>query len=482
MADYGFIAQGADPMAQVGKIAAVQNQVNQNRLFQGEVAAGRALQAAVDPQTGQVDFAKARGLLAGDPATAPFALEAMNKLLSGQGQSITNTTGQTNLQSLYATNLRKVIASVAPSPQGQPDDRPQRVLGAITRGASQGLYPADFASGFVGGVPLSDGATFKELAAQAAIANGDQASMAAQFGAPGTVETGGKDIAVSTNPVIHERVEMGGDAGAVNKTLSPEAKATRQTIVQGGVEKTVPTSALVTDEGEPKTSALTGPSGEVQARLTPAQTAAGTATGTGYGSMDVGLTQRASKVADNKALLGNMEGLLDQFTPGPQSGFWKGVNQLATQYGLAPPGSPPANKAAAQEEFGKLSFQLAQSQFQALGGTGTDAKLDSTMHTSPSELLTRYGSKGIIALLKGNEDAIKAQNAAWQKWKAAGHGPETYDQFQAQWNQHFDPRVFQAQYMTPDARQTMLKGMTGAEQAQFKKVYNNAVRWGWIAQ
>jgi hypothetical protein len=203
----------------------------------------------------------------------------------------------------------------------------------------------------------------------------------------------------------------------------------------------------------------------------------------GSANMANALVQRASKVPDNKAILGNMEGLLtdmDSQQLGPQSPFWKKMGQIAAQYGVKLPGAPPKDKIAAQEEFSKLAFQLAQSQFQALGGTGTDSKLDSTMHTSPSELLTRYGNQGIIALLKGNEDAVQAQGNAWQKWQERGNGPETYSTFLNQWGKIYDPRVFQAQYMTPAARQTMLKGMTKAEQDNFQTAYKRAASLGWI--
>ena len=137
---------------------------------------------------------------------------------------------------------------------------------------------------------------------------------------------------------------------------------------------------------------------------------------------------------------------------------------------------------ASQEEFSKQAFQLAQQQFQALGGTGTDSKLDSTMHTSPSVFRSNFGNKGIIQLLKGNADATQAMNNEWQtRWLPShGYDPSTYGQFVNQWNQVFDPRVFQSVYMDNQDRQKMLQGMTAGERDAFRLKYNAAVNAGLI--
>lgn len=462
---------GRNMLTNLGQMASVMNSINQNRLFQGRQAAGAALQQSIDPDTGQVDYAHFNALIRANPQIAPFAQEALQQGLASQGQGISNTTAQQGLANAYSAALRNDF--VAAHAAGE--DPVQAVL----RGVAAGRYPAGFAASALGGLPLSNGKTLGDFARESAVAGGTEAGMEATFGKPETVDVGGRLVTRDVNRVTNEAQPMTGPAATLDKTLTPESKATRVPIVQGGVPKTVPLSALATDTGEPKPG-VADSTGAVQASLTPAQQAAGATTGTAMAGLGSQIVQRAGQVPSNKALLGNMEGLLDNFTPGPQSPFWKSVNQLATQYHLAPPGSPPQTKAQAQEEFGKLAFQLAQGQFQALGGTGTDSKLESTMHTSPSELLTRYGNKGIIHLLKGNEDAMQAQADAWQKWQSAGNGPETYGKFQSQWNSIYDPRVFQSQYMDPGERQTMLKGMTAAEQAKFKADYKRAVQLGWV--
>jgi hypothetical protein len=470
--------QGNDLIGMVGRFADIQNAVNQNRLFQGRQAAGAALQQSIDPSTGQVNFDTFNRLIQGNPQIAPYAQEALQASLTARGQNIQNTTGQTALQGAYTANLRKVIAAVPPGP-----NQPQQVISAIKKGADMGLYPADLAASFVGGQDLSDGTSMSDLVKQATIANGEAAPMEAQFGTSESLKTGGTDQAVNVNRVTGTRTNMSGDAANVQMTLTPESKAARQPVVVGGAPASVPTSALVTPTGEPRAdNGLTGPHGEVQTDFSPSAKAAATATGTGLAGMGLNIVQRASRVPDNKAALETLGGLLD--TPGlvlgPQSSGWNKLQQLAAQYGLAKPASQPATAAAAKEEATKLAVMIAQNQFQAMGGTGTDAKLESAMHTSPSEFLTKQGNKQIIAMLKGNEDAYQHYAEAWQKWQDAGHGPESLGQFQAQWNKIYDPRVFQSQYMSPTQKAEMLKGMSQAEQDQFKAAYKRAHGLGWI--
>jgi hypothetical protein len=193
----------------------------------------------------------------------------------------------------------------------------------------------------------------------------------------------------------------------------------------------------------------------------------------------IGLQSAASNVPAQKGLLGNLDAELDKITTGPGAdwrNFAKAFVNTNSPFGnIFNPST-----IASQEEFSKQAFQLAQQQFQTLGGTGTDAKLDSTMHTSPSAMLTNYGNKGIIALLKGNADAIAAMNHAWQTQWLPAHGNDTgtYGQFVTQFNQGFDPRIFQSAYMTPAQRADILKGMTDAEKTAFRMKYNSAVARG----
>jgi hypothetical protein len=137
---------------------------------------------------------------------------------------------------------------------------------------------------------------------------------------------------------------------------------------------------------------------------------------------------------------------------------------------------------AGQEEFNKLATQFINAQVGALGGTGTDSKLDSAMKGTPNEFMSKMGIQNVTSLMLGLEDATAAKAAAWQKWLSSGKGAETYGQFQTQFNKLYDPRVFQAQYMTDKQRQLMLSSMTKDERAKYQNAFIFAQKAGWMGQ
>lgn len=182
-----------------------------------------------------------------------------------------------------------------------------------------------------------------------------------------------------------------------------------------------------------------------------------------------------------KALLSNLDGLLDQFTSGPAAD-WKRVAASAVNSNLPVPKGWELfdpKKIASQEEFNKLALQFAQQQFKAIGGTGTDSKFSSAFETSPNEALTKMGNKNIIAMLRGNEDALAAKANEWNKWQST-HGPETYREFTSDFNKRYDPRVFQFVYMTPDNRREMIKSMNDRDRAAFVGRLRQAQTDQWV--
>ena len=83
----------ANPMEQLNQLATAQNAVNQNKLFQGQAAVGRAFQQATAPD-GTLDVNQARSLIANDPTAAPAAQaaneSAQNLNVSQQGVALRN--------------------------------------------------------------------------------------------------------------------------------------------------------------------------------------------------------------------------------------------------------------------------------------------------------------------------------------------------------------------------------------------------------
>lgn len=266
--------------------------------------------------------------------------------------------------------------------------------------------------------------------------------------------------------------------------LQPQAGAPPITNQLSPGEATAPTTLGVTSQGAPITGtrqqfikAAQGGQGIVTGQG-PGQAAAAGVQGQTSAARASDLITQAQGVPSRKALLETLENKLNNFSPGPQADLAKVAGQLAQEYHL-PFSDALAKGTASQEEYAKLATQLAQQQFASLGGTGTDAKLASAVHTSPSEFLSKEGNKGIISILKGNEDALGVKAQMWQKWSQT-HPAETYDTFTNAFNQRFDPRVFQSVYQSPQEIAAQVKAMTPAERAAFQKNYNYSVQAGWI--
>ena len=203
---------------------------------------------------------------------------------------------------------------------------------------------------------------------------------------------------------------------------------------------------------------------------------------TAQGGAQQGITlgTAADSSPTRKAMLGNLETDLQNFTAGPGADWTKVAKAWANRNVLPTPLQFDPTSIASQEQFTKQAEQLAQQQFAAIGGTGTDAKFGSAFKSNPNDALSQLGNTGIIRLLKGNEDAIQAKNSAWQDWLAKGNSPATYSQFAQQFNQSFDPRVYQSQYMSKPDFTKMLKSMSAPEARAFVQKFNSAKTAGYV--
>lgn len=197
------------------------------------------------------------------------------------------------------------------------------------------------------------------------------------------------------------------------------------------------------------------------------------------------LTQSNDSSMTRKAMLGNLEEDLSKFTAGGGADWtriaknWTNRNLPVPKSWQEPGGMLDPKSVASQEQFNKQAAMLAQQQFGAIGGTGTDAKFNSAFTTSPNETLSQLGNKGIIRLLKGNEDAIQAKNKAWNAWRKE-NGPDTYADFSQDFNDKFDPRAFQFKYMTKTERNDYMKGMEPEERERFVHDLAHAHKQGWV--
>ena len=479
----------------IGKYAGIKSQLNQNQLFQQTFDARNAMGSIFQQAGGDPD--KAQALALQNPATAylaPDIAKQMSELQTSMAQAkINNLSAQQKGYEQAAGIIQGHLAAGDHSDEALLDIAQQAlsnptILNAIGQG-SETVGRQTIIKSLTDMPPYQAGVSDPSMQPRHKALLGLYGKMLAGSGAAGQAavqgqiqlqNVGGVVKPLQLSPAMQSVKMVGPD---IQNTLPPTAQvfdpnkggmvyvggASGAPASEGGAQPSQGGNASATQPGAPGTLAAAPPLG--------AEPAANV-TATGAANQGLSLQSRADQVPATKALLGNLEGSLNNFTSGPGAD-WKKVAEAA-----ANANSPFGNifdpkKIASQEEFGKQAFQLAQQQFQALGGTGTDSKLDSTMHTSPSELMSKLGNQGIIHMLKGNEDAIVAKNSAWQDWSQK-HGPQTYGQFSNDFNKNFDPRIFQAQYMTGDEKKQMLSGMTTSEVDALKQKTRHAINEGWI--
>jgi len=463
-----------DPLAVAGQATQLQGALLNTKLLGANVAqtlAQRAAaQSAVDPATGQFDVDKYEAALASGGASPEALLQAQQTRqaqLQTQISKLGLTTAQLSQSQQELGNGAQVAQGVLANGMKNPSLLSKDAIAkAIDENLIQpglvrspeGLAHAKSFEASLTDDPKQNAALLQQFINQSTDIN-------KAMGQVQGVDTGGNIAMVRVNPATAQPSV----SGVIDKSLSPSEE---NTPAYSYVDKKTGITHIVT-----KGAAAAAPPGTAPASIE---------SGMGIGTPELAgqgvkfrsdLAHAASSWGDVNATLGNFGSLVDKIASGPKAGALKQVGQFAAQFGLAPPTAK--DDTAALEEAGKLAYQIAQRQFQQLGGTGTDSKLDSAMHTSPSEFLSQLGNKRIIALLRGNNDAIKAEQNAYETW-AQSHGPQEYSEFIRQWNQHYDPRAFQAAYMTPAQVKELRSGMSTSERANFDAFSAFAKKQGWL--
>jgi hypothetical protein len=464
------------PFDTLGKLTSIQSQANQNKLFQQEynskLGLSQIYKDAVDPSTGQFDPAKIPGLING-PNGANITLglpQAIQNSQEARQRQLGIGSSEVDLNQKHRQLTGTILSDLLNSPEITDDAVERHLIEANTSGA---LSTPDMVK-LYGMIPRTPDGRIDQQKTQDVLRHmqlqlmDPQARLTATNPAP-VMQDMGNQIGMFRNPQIGAPSMV----GTIAKGLPPNTPVFNAQTNQMGYLGTGGGGGGMGGGG-----AGAGRGGFIPSGAPLGSGAAADVDATASANQGVSLQQMADQVPARKALLGNLEGALDRFTSGPGQN-WK---QVAATFANA--NSPfgqlfDAKAIASQEEFNKQSTQLAQSQFQSLGGTGTDAKLDSAMHTSPNDALSKLGNKGIIAMLKGNEDAINVKNQSWQAYKQ-DHGAQSYGQFSTQFNKSYDPRVFQSQYLTVDDRKKMLSGMSKAEQKGFLNSYRTAINNGWV--
>lgn len=420
-----------DPLKMIGAV----NALNQSRLFeqtfQARKAIGQAYQQAIRPD-GSIDTPTLMRAIQANPDAAFSAGEASAGALTRQGQQIDNAAKAFDLNSRQNHFIVSGLGALASKPNVTYDD----VLSYGVTASRNANIPTEKLVAWLKSAPRDPKKLKEWLSTQATMAMG-----ASESTTPGVIigydpKTGAAIYGTKGQSVYS--ATGGGQGASAGAGDQPGIVAPRPGFAEAAT-----------------TSARAGAEASVHLR------------------------EASDTSPGRKAILGNLEALVGDFKPGPGA-HWEQVAKSFVNRNVPLPKDWQFDpkSIASQEEFNKQSVQLAQQQFAAIGGTGTDAKFSSAFETSPNDALSQMGNKGIIRLLKGNEDALAAKYKAWQSYKKA-HGPDSYDDFSEEFNSSFDPRVFQFKYMDKDERQKYINRMDDDEYSKFVQDLHAAKKRGW---
>lgn len=486
----GIKAPDFDPLATLGKVQAVQGGMLQNRLLglnlQGKQALGEIIGQNTDPTTGETNWQGVSGAASQNPQAAILLPEIQKQVLDRQ---LTNVQLQREQLGLTGDQW-KVTGAAAMELLGRRDKdgnpaalSPDDVMSTLVQDANfRGLAGdqnfitrlASFAQSIQGKDPDQVRQALKGIAL---MANPTAETVGILNGAPSTVTNGSQTIGQQVSPLTGETTKN----FVVNQGRTPSEKAS---LVQVWNPQThqyeyKPSGSVIGDMAPGAIPGNTGSGAKPPTTVAAAPALGETATAESNVQQAQQLQQRAAMVPDRKAALANLVNTVDQFATGPASGQIGKLKALAAQFGIAPTSINAS--AAARDEFNKLASQVALQQFGALGGTGSNQQLDTSLHANPNEVMTNMGIKNVVALLQGNEDAIGAQFQAWKKFSAV-HGDASYGDFLAGWNRYYDPRVFQAQHMDKASRDAMLRKMSPDERKTYNRDLSVAQQAGWLGQ
>ncbi len=475
-------SQPYDPLKTLGGVANLQNTLNQNRLFQQEfqskLGLSKIYKEAIDPATGQLDTAKLRSMM-DDPNVTLGLPQAYQNSQEAQKRNIDIDTSQLENANKHLSAVSGYYADLM-----KPGSTSKDVSVALGRALTNHMIEMPRLLEIYSTLPRDqngqiDESKIPQWAQQQQLQVMDvQQRINAIHPAPTMQQLPGGGMAPFVMPQF-------GDVHQAGKTIKAAPPPTTTVVGPDGVPRYVGAPEgnnpyePGAQSGMPGGGAAPGSNIAGQAAgLAPGVAEAASATAHGGAEQGLALQRRAERVPETKAILGNLLAELNTpgFTVGPGT---KGVADAAKFMNAQLGTNIRVEGNAAREQFEKLAGMYAQSQFQALGGTGANAQLDATTLTSPNSKLSAMGNRGIIAMLNGNEDAIKAKNEEWQKWSAQ-HGSGTYGQFVTAFQKNFDPRVFQSQYLDPADKKKMISGLSQQEKNQLHTAFVTAKQNGWI--
>lgn len=409
----------ANPLAFIGQYAAIQNALNQNRLFQQTFAArqraGALLSQAPDMETGL----KA---LQTDPLTAPFAPEIANSI---RQYELTNTqiAGEQQKQGTDVFNtFLKGMPEIARDPSTfgavaqsalSLAQNPQARAGALN--AINSLRTA-----LIGGVPEGpegNAIVQRRLAGMLTAAGVTGQAYDSIVGSPLVQDVGGQVLTGVQAPVVGSALAPGGGgfqaSTAIGKTLAPTVTAPAQVVVGGGAAPPLveqlggagaPGGALMPQGAgaAPGPGAALMPAGGASrgwtGGMSPGEVEAAKGIGKQAADIQTGMQNAAAALPDNLKQLDTITGALGQFQAGGGASTRASVAQMA-------------------QALKNVGLPITDDDINAIGNSSLPA----------TQLFQKYISKTLTQELKqdatGSSTRIKSEVDAYLKMMSSSTDP-----------------------------------------------------------
>lgn len=261
---------------------------------------------------------------------------------------------------------------------------------------------------------------------------------------PTAIDNGQTIGLVNTNPMAGP---VGQEMAGFGKTLSPSENAQQVSVV--GPNNTPSIMSLQDVLRAQQASKQGGKGGLVQTGLAPGVSSAIEVASKGGAEMGQQLIQEASALPQQRAALQQVQSEIDAANPGPLNDKLAKLGGVLTQLGI------PSEQATASQLMHKASMLNVLGTVSSGLGTPTDGKMTAVLTSTPNGDMTPQAAKAATGMLLGLTDYKQAKADAWQKYQEQ-NGPQSFQQFQSEWNK-----------TVPNAAAFQFNHLPQAEQAKY---------------
>lgn len=168
-----------------------------------------------------------------------------------------------------------------------------------------------------------------------------------------------------------------------------------------------------------------------------------------------------------KNVLQNIVKLADNVQTGPKS---EQLNRIKAMVGNVIPGASGwQDSSSAYQEMTKYMEQLALRSWAAAGGSGTNSQLEAQVRANPNNEYNSQTVKELAKWVMAGEEAKLAKARSMATWlKKEGNSVNNIEDFELQWAEAMDPRVFQWKGMSAEEGK---KKFSKKEQGEIRKSY-----------